>query len=93
MQITMEVIDNSNNSKMQTEYVTLTDIQNMDPCTFPNNKGNPASGAPCIQTFENRKKKKKKASMKLSKNLFEQIYFACISLLGIYILYSLMRKK
>jgi len=93
MEITMQVIDNSNNSSMQTQYVTLTDIKNMDACTFPNHKGNPASGAPCVQTFENRKKKNKKVSMKLSKNLFEKLYFACLSLLGIYILYSLMRKK
>ena len=38
-EITLETIDVDNNSSRETRHVTVTDIQNMNPCSFSN--GNP----------------------------------------------------
>ena len=50
-ELTMQTIDVNNNSSSETHYVTLTDIQSMDPCTFSNGK-NPVTGASCQETFQ-----------------------------------------
>ena len=51
-EVTMETIDNHNNKFSETHYMTLVDIQNTDPCTFPDNK-NPVTGAVCRESFAN----------------------------------------
>ena len=48
--LTMETIDISNNTGIDTHYVTTVDIQNMDPCSFPDRK-NPVNGRVCKETF------------------------------------------
>jgi hypothetical protein len=50
-ELTMETIDNNNNKSSETHFVTLVDIQNMDPCIFPN-RSNPITGARCRETFQ-----------------------------------------
>ena len=50
-ELTMETIDNNNNKSSETHFVTLVDIQNMDPCIFPNKK-NPITGSRCRETFQ-----------------------------------------
>lgn len=86
--LTMQTISNNNVPGTETQYVTLTDIQNMDPCTFPN-KSNPISGKGCstIEGFNNKK------SIKLPKDGIVQMYYASLAILGIFIIYKVMEKS
>jgi len=83
-QITMQTIDTSNNTSSDTQYVALTDIQNMDPCWFSNGK-NPTTGNKCSESFET-------GSPSLPKDPLAQLYFACLAAIGIFIFYRLMEK-
>ena len=83
--LTMQTIDVNNNKSSETHYVTLVDIQNMNPCTFQNGK-NPISGKQCRQAFQNIE------HIKLPEDPLAQIYFLTLSSLAIYILYRLVEK-
>lgn len=48
--ITMETIDLNNKRGSETQYVTLSDIQTMDPCIF-SNRTNPITNEKCRETF------------------------------------------
>jgi hypothetical protein len=89
-ELTMQTIDVSNNKSTETQYVTLVDIQNMDPCTFTNNK-NPVSGAKCKEAFQS--SIATDASPVMPNDTLDQVYFASLGLIGIYILYRLMEKS
>lgn len=89
-QITMETIDINNNKSSETHYVTLTDIQNMDPCSFSNGK-NPTSGVKCKETFQN--SVSKYATPVMSDDPIDKLYFASLAGVGIYILYRFMEKS
>jgi hypothetical protein len=85
--LTMQIIDVSNNVSTETNYVTLVDIQNMNPCTFQNGT-NPISGKSCKEAFytaENRE-------IKLPKDPLAQIYFLSLSLVAVYVLYKIIEK-
>jgi hypothetical protein len=56
-EITMETINSDNITGSESQFVTIVDIQNMDPCTFPNGT-NPVTGAVCGEGFSQRDKKK-----------------------------------
>jgi len=90
-QITLQTIDNSNNISSETQYVTLTDIQNMDPCTIPGGK-NPITNEKCSEDFQNRSVSAN-ASPVLPEDPLAQLYFASLALVGIYILYCFMEKS
>jgi hypothetical protein len=83
-QITMETIDLSNNISSATEYVTLTDIGNIDPCSFTDGK-NPVNNKKCSESFQT-------GTPGLPSDPLVQIYFACLAAIGIYIFYKLMEK-
>lgn len=85
-EITMQTIDVNNNKSSETHYVTLADIQSMDPCIFPNKK-NPITGASCRETFETRK------PHVMSDDILDQLYFVSLAGLGVYILYRIMDKS
>ena len=89
-ELTMQTIDVNNNSSSETHYVTLTDIKSMDPCTFPNRK-NPVTGASCQETFQTGVGKD--ASPVMSDDPMDQLYFASLGLIGLYILYRFMEKS
>jgi hypothetical protein len=89
-ELTMQTIDVNNNQSTETQYVTLTDIKNMDPCSFQNGQ-NPATGASCQETFQTGVGKD--ASPVMSDDPVDQIYFASLAGIGIYILYRLMEKS
>jgi hypothetical protein len=82
--LTMQTIDVNNNSSSETHYVTLVDIQNMDPCSFQD-KTNPITKNKCKETFQN--------TVKLPNDITTQIYFLALSALVIYILYKFMKKS
>jgi hypothetical protein len=86
-QITMETITSDNIRSSETNYVTLADITNMDPCTFSNKK-NPVSGEKCKEAFEI----KSQPEVVMPDDPLAQLYFASLSVVGLFILYRLMEK-
>ena len=84
--ITMTTLNNDNIKSSESHYVTLADISNMDPCTFPNGK-NPVTGQQCKETFTNLN------PATIPEDPITQIYLASIGVLGVYILYKLMEKS
>ena len=89
-QLTMQTIDVNNNSSSETHYVTLADIQNMEPCSFSNGR-NPVTGAGCQETFQTGVSKD--ASPVMSDDPMDQLYFASLAGVGLYILYRFMEKS
>ena len=89
-ELTMQVIDSSNNKSTETNYVTLVDIQNMNACSFPDKK-NPVSGEKCKEAFQNNFAED--ASPVMSDDIMDQIYFASLGAVGLYIFYRLMMKS
>lgn len=83
--LTMETIDIHNNKSTESHFVSLVDIQNMDPCIFPN-KTNPISKQRCKETFVNLD------NNKIHEDVFVKGYFTSLSVLAIYILYCTMIK-
>jgi hypothetical protein len=98
----METIDTYNNKSTETHYVTLIDIQNMDPCIFTDKK-NPITKAKCRETFQNAESDTDSDSEEEEEEIYSyykipddpivQAYFASIGLLGVYIIYRLMVKN
>ena len=92
-ELTMEVIDVNNNKSTESHYVTVADIQNMEPCMFSNGK-NPISNKSCKEIFSSYGGVAENAEeIKLPKDAVAQIYFFSLSGLAIYLLYRLMDKK
>lgn len=78
-EITMEIIDN-NNASTETHYVTMLDIQNMNPCNFKN-KINPITNAKCNE--------KNKSNLNYPIDLLTQMYFITLMILVLYFIYKL----
>ena len=92
-ELTMETIDIYNNKSTESNFVTLVDIQNMDPCNFKDKK-NPINGNQCRETFTNLKSATKcYTCFKIPSDPISQVYFASLSALGLYILYKIMLKN
>jgi hypothetical protein len=98
-EITMETINNFNITGSESQFVTVVDIQNMDPCTFPNGQ-NPVTGEICGEGFTQReikikkaKREKKNKNCPLPKDTVAQVYFTGLACLGIFIFYKLMQKS
>jgi hypothetical protein len=89
-EITMQTIDVNNNSSSETHYVTLADIQNTDPCSFPGGL-NPVTQARCKETFQTRVAQD--AAPVLPNDIMDQVYFASLAGVGLYILYRFMEKS
>jgi len=86
-EVTMQTIDVNNNASSETHYVTLTDIQSMDACIFPNGV-NPVTQARCKEAFQS-----KNANPVISSDPMDQLYLASVAGIGLYILYRLMEKS
>lgn len=89
-EITMQTIDVNNNSSSETHYVTLADIQNTDPCSFPGGL-NPVTQARCKESFQSRVAQD--AAPVMSNDIMDQVYFASLAGVGLYILYRFMEKS
>jgi len=85
-QLTMETIDINNQRSAETHYVTLTDINSMDPCIFSNGR-NPTTGQICREAFENN------STALLPNDTLDQIYIGSLAILSLYILYKCMEKS
>ena len=96
--IKMEVINNNNHSSNESHYVTVVDIQNMDPCNFPDGK-NPITKKSCQQSMTNMNPQEiedienNDFSNVIPNDLITQLYFLGLSIVGIYILYKVMNKS
>lgn len=87
--LTMSTLTTDNIKSSETHYVTLTDISNMDPCSFSDKK-NPVSKKKCKETFDNYNRN---PEIIIPDDILAQIYFASLGVVGIYILYKLMEKS
>lgn len=90
-EITMETVDVNNNKSSETHYVTLVDIGNMNPCSFSDKK-NPKTGVKCKESFTSYNLNESE-EFPFPNDTFDQLYFAGLGGLGIYILYKLMEKS
>ena len=90
-QLTMETIDINNNKSTETHFITLVDIQNMDPCSFPD-KINPKTNDKCRETFQNNNNYENSEN-KLPQDLLSQTYVLSLSLLTIFLFYKIMEKS
>ena len=91
-QITMQTIDVNNNKSSESHYVTLSDISNMDPCSFPNKK-NPVTGVKCKESFQPNMDSSSFDTAPFPEDPLEQAYFAGLAGIGIYMLYRIMEKS
>ena len=91
-QITMQTIDVNNNKSSESHYVTLSDIANIDPCAFPN-KQNPVTKVKCKEAFQPNIDINHNASPVLPEDPLDQLYFAGLAGIGIYMLYRVMEKS
>jgi hypothetical protein len=89
-ELTLETIDINNNKSSETHYVTVTDIKNMDPCSFSDGK-NPSSGVSCKETFKGVSADDE--PLQIPDDPVAQLYFVSIAALGIYIFYRVMKKS
>lgn len=84
-EITMQTIDVNNNKSSETHFVTLVDIQNMDPCLFPK-KQNPVTKENCRESFVS-------SPSNFPQDPVDQIYFMSLAGVGLYILYKFMENR
>lgn len=93
-ELKMETIDIYNNKSTESHFVTLIDIQNMDPCVF-SDKNNPVTGNKCRETFTNLNENNNQCytCYKIPNDPISQVYFASLGALGVYILYGIMVKN
>jgi len=89
----MQTIDNNNNQSSESHYVTLADIQSMDPCWFSYtpeyNNANPITGKKCQSAFTTLADSEE---IHMSNDPIDQIYFAGLACIGIYVFYRIMEK-
>ena len=85
-EVTMETIDVNNNKSTETHFVTTVDLQNMPPCMFQDRK-NPITGLPCVETFQMLN------FPETNNDIFNNAYYLSLGLLGILILYYLIKKN
>ena len=90
--ITMETIDVNNNKSTETNFVTLVDIGNLDPCIFPNKK-NPVTGTACREAFQNKTLSPSPYNKKKNSDIMNQLYLSSLGILLIYILFSAISKR
>ena len=87
-QLTMQTITVDNVKSSETNYVTLADIQNMDPCIF-SNQTNPITGQKCKEAF----KTNNNDELLIPDDPLAQLYFASLGVLGLFIFYKIMKKS
>jgi hypothetical protein len=89
-EVTLETIDINNNKSNETHYVTVVDLQNISPCTFPD-KTNPITKLKCKEAFEELHSENILPD-DLPVDILTQLYFLALSGVSIYIIYNLMKK-
>lgn len=90
--VTLETINVNNNRSTETHYVSVVDLKNMDPCDFLERK-NPITGVGCKEAFDNRNSEYTENLNSFPDDPLIKIYYGCLGVIGIYIIYSLTNKK
>lgn len=92
--ITMQTIDNNNVvDNGVTRFVALADISNINACDFPGRK-NPVTNVNCVEAFDNKKKVPLDyGTLNMPDDPMVQLYFGCLGILGIYVLYKMIEKN
>jgi len=104
--ITMETIDVNNNKSVDSQYVTVDDIKRMDGCDFvidpipmqgKRSRINPITGVQCNEAFGNMTTSLSPGTYgtrdeSFPTDPFHQMYFICLSILGILFLYKIAEK-
>jgi hypothetical protein len=83
MPITMETINADSNKGQETQYVALAEVRDMESSTFPggNKPGVPEGFANYYDMND--------PSVKMPDDMIIQLYFVCLAIVGLYILYRL----
>ena len=92
MPITLQTINIDNVVNSETNYIATMDIQDMDPCLFPN-KINPVTKKKCIESFVSNTQLLEPAPVMLPDDPLVKLYYVGLSALGVYILYRMMDKS
>jgi hypothetical protein len=87
----MDTRDVNNNGSTETAFVTVTDINAMNPCWFRDKK-NPVTNAKCSEAFSTFQDSKVDYS-KMPDDLLIKVYYSSLGLLGLYILMKMFEKK
>lgn len=90
--LTMETIDANNNKSQQTQFVATTDIKNMNPCWFQNER-NPITGRNCQRAFTNMFEETKGIPNTIPDGIISTLFYSSMGGLGLYLLYKLMTKQ
>jgi len=87
----MDTRDVNNIENTETAFVTVTDINAMNPCWFRDKK-NPVTNAKCSEAFSTFQDSKVDYS-KMPDDLLIKVYYSSLGLLGLYILMKMFEKK
>lgn len=90
-ELTMQTIDTNNQTSTATHFVTVSDIKNIDPCSFSNGV-NQLANTSCKQAFQNKITPSQFEPI-LPRDPLTQVYFASLTGIGLFILYRLMEKS
>jgi hypothetical protein len=90
-EITMQTINNNNTKSSETHFVTVTDIQNIDPCSFPN-KTNPITKAKCKESFQTGVSVNA-APVEMPDDIVAKLYFAGLAVVSLYIFHRFIEKS
>lgn len=86
-EVTMQTVDVNNNTGNESHFVTVVDLQNMNPCWF-DNKTNPITNIHCSEGFETLHPQKIRKHMKQFRQ-YDTVSQAYLLLCGIFILYMI----
>lgn len=91
IQVTLNVIDNSYNTVSETNYLTITDASQVDPCSYTNCV-NPVTGVTCNgkQGFTNRSEL---LFEEIKHDYISQMFLTSVGVLSIYILGLLVKNR
>ena len=90
--IMLEVVSNNNASTYDAHYITTIDLQNMDPCNFGAHGTNPVTGKSCHHGFTN-KNNLTPSEITLPNDPLIQLYFIGLAIIGLFVLFKLMKIK
>jgi hypothetical protein len=91
IQVTLNVIDTSYNTISETNYITLTDATDIDPCSYTNYV-NPVTNVKCNgkQGFSNRSEL---LFSEIKHDYVSQMFLTSVGILSIYVLHMLVKNR
>jgi hypothetical protein len=90
-EVSLETVNVNNDWGSETQFVTTTDVGNINPCNFTSNK-NPVSNKVCRESFTNLNLNTYANKKTVPRNIPVQLFYASLGVLGIYILLSMMKR-